>query len=112
MDATVKNSIAHMVIVDTRDLEKMERMIRLVEIALIIGKNLVFMIAAFVGITFMLAIYNSAIGNIVGSIISLAFGAAGLLFFAQVRQTRRRHYRRLAKYRETRQQKYREAQAA
>jgi hypothetical protein len=101
-----------MVIVDVRDLDKMEGMIRLIEIALIIGKNLVFIIAAFVGITFMLAIYNSIAGNIVGSIISLAFGSAGLVFFAQVRQTRRRHYRRLAKYRETRQQKYHEAASA
>jgi membrane protein YqaA with SNARE-associated domain len=94
------------------DEQAMARMIRLVEIALIIGKNLVFIIAAFIGITFMLAIYNSAVGNIVGSLVSLAFGAAGLVFFAQVRQTRRRHYQRRAKYRETRQQKYRETQAA
>jgi membrane protein YqaA with SNARE-associated domain len=90
----------------------MERIIRLVEIALVIGKNLVFIIAAFIGISFILAIYYSATGNIVGSIISLAFGAAGLVFFAQVRQTRRRHYRRLTEYRETRQQKYREAASA
>lgn len=96
---------------DEQALAKMERMIRIIEIALIIGRNLVFIIAAFIGISFMLAIYNSLIGNIVGSIISLAFGAAGLVFFAQVRQTRRRHYQRRAKYRETRQQKY-EAQAA
>lgn len=90
----------------------MARMIRLVEIALIIGKNLVFIMAAFIGITFMLAIYNAAIGNIMGSLVSLAFGAAGLVFFAQVRQTRRRHYQRRAKYRETKKQKYRETQAA
>jgi membrane protein YqaA with SNARE-associated domain len=95
--------------VDEQDLA---RMIRLVEIALIIGKNLVFIMAAFIGITFMLAIYNAAIGNIMGSLVSLAFGAAGLIFFAQVRQTRRRHYQRRAKYRETKQQKYRETQAA
>jgi len=101
-----------MLIVDVRDLDKMERTVRWIEIALIIGKNLVFIIAAFVGITFMLAIYNSLVGNIVGSIISLAFGAAGLVFFAQVRQTRRRHYRRRVKYQETRQQKYREAASA
>jgi hypothetical protein len=94
------------------DEQALARMIRLVEIALIIGKNLVFIIAAFIGITFLLAIYNSAVGNIVGSLVSLAFGAAGLVFFAQVRQTRRRHYQRRTKYRETRQQKYRDAQAA
>jgi membrane protein YqaA with SNARE-associated domain len=98
--------------VEARDLEKMERMIRLIEIALFIGKNLVFIIAAFIGITFMLAIYNAIMGNVVGSLVSLAFGAAGLVFFAQVRQTSRRHYQRRAKYQETKQQKYREAQAA
>jgi hypothetical protein len=94
------------------DEQALARMIRLVEIALIIGKNLVFIISAFIGITFMLAIYNAAVGNIVGSLVSLAFGAAGLVFFAQVRQTRRRQYQRRAKYRETRQQKYRETQSA
>ena len=97
---------------EARDLEKMGRMIRLIEIALFIGKNLVFIIAAFIGITFMLAIYNAIMGNVVGSLVSLAFGAAGLVFFAQVRQTRRRHYQRRAKYQETRQQKYHEAEAA
>jgi membrane protein YqaA with SNARE-associated domain len=97
---------------DTRELERMERMIRLIEVTLVIGKNLVFIIAAFIGITFMLAIYNSVTGNTVGGIVSLAFGAAGLVFFAQVRQTRRRHYQRRARYQEARQQKYREAASA
>lgn len=97
---------------DTRELERMERMIRLIEVALVIGKNLVFIIAAFIGITFMLAIYNSVTGNTVGGIVGLAFGAAGLVFFAQVRQTRRRHYQRRARYQEARQQKYREAASA
>ncbi|HXV47010.1 MAG TPA: hypothetical protein VD736_10090 [Nitrososphaera sp.] len=96
---------------EARDLEKMERMIRLIEIALFIDKNLVFIIAAFIGITFMLAIYNAIMGNVVGSLVSLAFVAAGLVFFAQVRQTRRRHYQRRAKYQETRQQEYHEAEA-
>lgn len=97
---------------DTRELERMERMIRLIEVALVIGKNLVFIIAAFIGITFMFAIYNSVTGNTVGGIVSLAFGAAGLVFFAQVRQTRRRHYQRRARYQEARQQKYREVASA
>lgn len=89
-------------------------MIRLIEIGLTIGKNLSLIIALFVGISFLLAAYGAIVGNIVGSIISLAFGVAGLVFFAQVRQTRRRHYQRRAKYRDTRQQqhKYCEAQAA
>ncbi|HEX7032472.1 MAG TPA: hypothetical protein VF172_05680 [Nitrososphaera sp.] len=100
---------------NTEDLEKMERMIRLVEIGLTIGKNLSLIIALFVGISFLLAAYSAVVGNIVGSIVSLAFGVAGLVFFAQVRQTRRRHYERRQKYRDTIQQqphKYREAQAA
>ena len=97
---------------ETRKLEEMERMIRMIEAALIIGKNLMLIIAVFVGISFAFAIYHSATGNIVWAIVSLAFGAAGLVFFAQVRQTRRRHYRRRMSYRETKQLKYREAQAA
>lgn len=99
---------------NAQDLEKMERMIRLIEIGLTIGKNLSLIIALFVGISFLLAAYGAIVGNIVGSVISLAFGVAGLVFFAQVRQTRRRHYQRRAKYRDARQQpqKYREAQAA
>jgi hypothetical protein len=98
--------------VETRELDKMERMIRLIEIALVIGKNLTLIMAAFVGISFALAAYNAAVGNIVWSVVSLAFGAAGLVFFAQIRQTRRRHHRRRMTYQESRQQKYREAQAA
>jgi hypothetical protein len=98
--------------VEIRELESMERMIRIIEIALIIGKNIALIMAVFVGISFVLAAYNAAIGNIVWAVISLAFGAAGLVFFAQIRQTRRRHYRRRATYQEKRQQKYREAQAA
>jgi|GEM_PF-3220477 len=103
-----------MINVDTQDLEKMERMIRLIEIGLTIGKNLSLIIALFVGISFLLAAYSAMVGNVVGSVISLAFGVAGLVFFAQVRQTRRRHYQRRAKYLDTRQQYHRhhEAQAA
>jgi 4-hydroxybenzoate polyprenyltransferase len=71
-------------------------MIRLVEIALVIGRNLVFIIAAFVGVTFALAVYFSVTGNIVGSIISLASFVASIVFLAQVRQTRRRHRARQA----------------
>lgn len=97
---------------NAQDLEKIERTIRLIEIALTIGKNLSLIIAIFVGISFALAAYGAIVGNIVGSVISLAFGVAGLAFFAQVRQTRRRHHQRRAKYQEARLQKYREVQAA
>lgn len=90
----------------------MERMIRIVEIALTIGKNISLIMAVFVGISFALAAYNAVIGNIVWAVISLAFGAAGLVFFAQIRQTRRRHHNRRARYEETRQQRYRHAEAA
>jgi hypothetical protein len=86
-------------------------MIRLVEIALVIGKNLILIMAAFVGITFATAMFNFAVGNIVWGIVGLAFGISGLVFLAQIRQTRRRHYRRQATYQEKR-QKHREAQAA
>jgi hypothetical protein len=98
--------------VDIRETEKLERTIRMIEIALVIGKNLTLIMAVFVGISFALAAYNAAVGNIVWSVVSLAFGAAGLVFFAQIRQTRRRHYRRRVTYQETKQLKYREAEAA
>ena len=97
---------------ETEELEKMERMIRMIEIALVIGKNITLIMAVFIGVSFALAVYNSVIGNIVWAVISLAFGAAGLVFFAQIRQTRRRHYHRHLTYRETKQLRYREAQAA
>jgi hypothetical protein len=87
-------------------------MIRLVEIGLTIGKNLVLIIAAFVGITIAIAAYNFATGSIAWGIVNSVFGASGLVFLAQIRQTRRRHYSRRAKYRETRPQKSREAEAA
>lgn len=90
----------------------MERMIRLVEIGLTIGKNLVLIITLFVGITIAIAVYNLATGNIVWGIIDSAFGLGGLVFLEQIRQTRRRHYSRRTKYQETRQQKYRQAEAA
>ena len=97
---------------EVQELERLERMIRLIEIALIIGKNLTLIMAIFVGSSFALAVYNAAVGSIAWSVVSLAFGAAGLVFFAQIRQTRRRHYRRRVTYQETKQLKYREAQAA
>ena len=90
----------------------MERIIRLVEIGLVIGKNLVLIIAVFVGITIAIAIYNFATGNIAWGVINSVLGAGGIVFLAQIRQTRRRHYYRWAKYRETWPQKYREAEAA
>lgn len=97
---------------EVRELEQMERMIRIIEIALVIGKNLTLIMAAFVGISFALAAYNAAIGNVFWAVVSFAFGAAGLVFFAQIRQTRRRHHRRRMTYQQTKQLKYREAEAA
>ena len=96
---------------NTRDLDEMQRMIRLVEIALVIGKNLILIMAAFVVITFAVAMFNFAVGNIAWGVVGLAFGISGVIFLAQIRQTRRRHYRRRATYQETR-QKHREVQAA
>ena len=90
----------------------MERMIRLIEVALVIGKNLVLIISIFVGITIALAVYNFATGNIAWGIVNSIFGAGGLVFLAQIRQTRRRHYGRQTRYREMKQQKHREAEAA
>ena len=90
----------------------MERMIRMIEIALVIGKNITLIMAVFIGVSFALAIYNTVMGSIAWAVVSMAFGAAGLIFFAQIRQTRRRHYRRRTTYQETRQQEHHQAQAA
>lgn len=90
----------------------MERMIRMIEIALVIGRNLVLIVAAFTGITIAIATYNFAAGNIVWGLFDSAFGIAALVFLMQIRQTRRRHYRRRARYQEIKQKKYHEAQAA
>jgi hypothetical protein len=89
-----------------------ERVIRLVEIALIIGRNIVLIISAIVAITIALAAYNFATGSIAWGIVNSLLGLGGLVFLAQIRQTRRRHYGRQTKYREMKQQKYREAEAA
>ena len=83
-------------------LNRIDRMLRLIEIGLFIGKNLNLIIGFFMGISFVLAIYNALVFNIIWSLISLAFGVSGLLFFAQVRQTRRRHYERRQSYQKAR----------
>ena len=91
-------SMIYWMAINKDSLDKIDRMLRIIEIGLFIGKNLNLIIGFFMGISFVLAIYNALISNIVGSLISLAFGMSGLLFFAQVRQTRARHRERRRSY--------------
>jgi hypothetical protein len=44
--------------------------------------------------------------------VNSLLGLGGLIFLAQIRQTRRRHHGRLKEYKEMKRQKYREAEAA
>jgi hypothetical protein len=68
-----------------------ESMLRIVEIALAIGRNIVLATSIFVGINLLLAAYDFATGNIGWGIVNLLLGLAGLVFLEQLRQTRRRH---------------------
>jgi hypothetical protein len=88
-----------------------ERVIRLAEIALVIGRNTVPVVSAIVAVTVALAIYNFAAGNIAWGIVHSLIGLVGLVFLAQVRQTRRRHRARQARRRQIA-EKYHEAASA
>jgi CHASE3 domain sensor protein len=78
-----------------------ERLIRIVEIALVIGKNIVLIVSIFVGTNLFLAAYDFVTGNVGWGIVNLLLGLAGLVFLAQVRQARRRHRTRQSKRRHT-----------
>ena len=71
--------------------EDIEGMLRIVEIALAIGRYVVLATSIFAGINLLLAAYDFATGNIGWGIVNLLLGLAGLVFLAQLRQTRRRH---------------------
>jgi hypothetical protein len=95
-------------VVQTADIESV---IRLVEITLTIGKNIVLIVSAIVAVTIALAVYDFATGDIAWGIVHSLLGLAGLVFLAQIRQTRRRHRARQARRRQMT-EKYREAASA
>jgi hypothetical protein len=90
---------------------EIERTIRMLEIALTIGKNLSLATSIFVGINLLLAAYDFATNNIGWGIANLLLGLAGLVFLVQMRQTRNRHRIRQAKHSQTLQEYHKVASA-
>jgi hypothetical protein len=77
---------------------KNAKLIRLVEIGLTSIKNLMHIIAAFVGITIAITVHDFVTDNVEWGIIDSAFGIGSIVFLARIRQTRQRHYSSRAEY--------------
>jgi hypothetical protein len=74
-----------------KELDDIERVIRIIEIALTIGKHILHIIWLFFGISVAIAAYNFAVGNIVWGIVSSLFALGGLIFLAQIYERHRVH---------------------
>jgi nitrogen fixation protein FixH len=86
-----------------KGLDDIERVIRLVEIALTIGRHILHIMWLFFGISVAVAVYDFATGNIAWGIISSLFALGGFIFMMQIYQHRSRHRaRRQARLAETR----------
>jgi hypothetical protein len=92
--------------------ENLDRMIRLVEIALTIGRHLVVIMATFTAIMVAIAAYSFAIGNVAGGIVASLFALGGVILLVQIYQRRRRGYHRGEVRRRVTEQKYREVASA
>jgi 4-hydroxybenzoate polyprenyltransferase len=91
----------------------LDRTIRMIDIALAIGRYVVLVLALFVIAMIALAAYSFAVGGIAGGVISSLFALGGLILLAQILQRRRRGYRRMrARRAEIRQKEYRETKVA
>jgi hypothetical protein len=73
------------------ELDDVERVIRLVEIALMIGRHILHIAWLFFGVSVAVAAYNFATGNIVWGIISSLFALGVFIFIAQIYEHRSRH---------------------
>src|SRR5690349_18182723 len=73
---------------------KIERMIRLLEITLTIGRHVLHIVWIVFIITVASAIYHFAASNIVWGIIASAFAIADSIFIAQIYQRRSKHRER------------------
>jgi len=73
------------------ELDDIERVIRLIEIALIIGRHILHIAWLFFGVSVAVAAYNFATGNIVWGIISSLFALGIFIFIAQVYEHRSKH---------------------
>jgi hypothetical protein len=86
-----------------KELKDIERVIRLLEIALTIGRHILHIMWLFFGISIAVAVYNFATGDIVWGVISSLFALGGLIFMVQIYEHRSRHrVRRQARLAETR----------
>jgi len=75
----------------SKELDDLERAIRLVEIALTVGRHLLHIMWLFIGISVAVAVYDFATNNIVWGIISSLFALGGFIFMVQIYQHRSRH---------------------
>lgn len=74
--------------------DNIERTIRLLDIALTIGKHLLHIVWVIFGITVASAIFDFATANIFWGIIASIFAIADFIFIAQVYERRSRHRQR------------------
>jgi protein-S-isoprenylcysteine O-methyltransferase Ste14 len=81
--------------VDRAEVDRIETIIRLIEVALSIGRHVLQIFWIIFVITVALAIYNFVVGSIVGGIIASLFAIGDALFLAQIynRRTKRRFQR-------------------
>jgi len=94
-------------------IDKIEKIIRFIEIALTIGRHIVHIMWLFFGITVASAVYDFATGNIFWGIIASIFAVAGFVFIAQIYERRNRHrQRRLNTRRPTAKSEYKDVASA
>jgi hypothetical protein len=74
--------------------DNIERMIRLVEITLTLGRHVLHIVWIIFIITIASAIYDFATANIFWGIIASAFAVADAIFIAQIYERRSRHRQR------------------
>ena len=80
--------------VDRAEINKIETMIRLVEVALTIGRHVLHIVWLVFGITVALAIYNFLVGDIAGGIVASLFAIGDSVMLAQIYMRRNRGYYR------------------
>jgi len=99
-------------VAEQKQLDDIGRVIRLIEIALTIGRHIIHVMWVFFGINVVLTVYNFAIGNTVWGIISLLFAIGGFIFIAQIYEHRNRHRLQRQIRRMEKQSEYRDAASA
>lgn len=69
--------------------QDIERLIRMIEIAITIGRYLLLIALVSAAVTIAIAAYNFAVGNLAGGIIASVFAVLGLIFLVQLRPFQR-----------------------